>query len=113
MPTYEFLHDVEGCKHEWEDFRSITAPDPTQCPKCGGEGNIIHLISGGSGRGVVELYGQELADKLKGDAQKLKQEAAKDEKVYANLLGDDKYQALQTKMDQQKKERREGKVRRR
>ncbi len=113
MPTYEFLHDVEGCKHEWEDFRSITAPDPTSCPKCGAEGNIIHLVSGGSGKGTVELYGQELVDKLKGDAQKIKQEAAKNENVYANLLGDDKYQALQSRMDQQKRERREGKVRRR
>jgi hypothetical protein len=103
MPTYEFLHDLEGCKHEWEDFRSITAADPTHCPKCSAEGNIVHLISGGSGKGVVELYGQDLMDKIKGDAQKLKGEAAKSDKVYANLLGDDKYHALQTRLDNQKK----------
>lgn len=104
MPTYEF--QCQECKHEWEDFLSIKAPDPEECPSCKAKGKTLRLISGGSGKGTVELYGQELVDKLKGDAQKLKQEAAKDEKVYANLLGEDKYQNLQTKMDQQKRIRR-------
>lgn len=110
MPTYEFRHDLEDCKHEWEEFLSITAPNPIKCPKCEAEGNITKLISGGSGRGNVELYGQELVDKLKGDARKIQQDASQKEKVYANLLGDDKYHALQTRLDNQKKE---GKVRRR
>lgn len=110
MPTYEFRHDLENCKHEWEDFLSITAPNPTKCPKCETEGNITKLISGGSGRGIVELQGQELLDKCKTDAKQLKKDAAKNENVYANLLGDDHYQALQTRIDAQKKE---GKVKRR
>lgn len=110
MPTYEFLHDLDGCKHEWEEFLSIKAPNPTHCPKCAAEGNITKLISGGSGKGVVELYGQDLADKLKGDTQKLKEEMRKSDKVYANMLGDDKYHALQTRLDNQKKD---GKIRRR
>jgi putative FmdB family regulatory protein len=103
MPTYEFIHRIETCNHEWEEIRSITADDPTHCPKCHAEGNIIHLVSGGSGRGVVELTGQELVDKCRADAQKLKKEAARNEKVYANLLGESKYQSLQTKMDQQRR----------
>jgi hypothetical protein len=106
MPTYEFLHDLEDCQHEWEEVLSIKAPDPMCCPKCGKEGNIVRLISGGSGRGIIDLQGQELIDKCKSDAQKIKKEAAKDEKVYANLLGEERYQALQTKMDQQKRIRR-------
>jgi hypothetical protein len=110
MPTYEFLHDVEECKHEWEDFRSITAADPTHCPKCNAEGNIVHLISGGSGKGVVELYGAELIEKCKADGKKIAQEASKNEQTYANLLGADRYQALQTRLDNQKKD---GKVKRR
>ena len=57
-------------------------------------------------KGIVELEGQDLVDKIKSDAQKVKKEAAKDEKVYANLLGEERYQALQTKMDQQKRIRR-------
>ncbi len=106
MPTYEFQCQVEECKHEWEDFMSIKAPDPEECPKCHAKGKVLRLVSGGSGKGTVELYGQELVDKLKGDAQKIKQDAAKNENVYANLLVDDKYQALQTRMDRQKRERR-------
>jgi len=103
MPTYEFLHDLESCKHEWEEFLSIKAPIPTHCPKCAAEGNITRLISGGSGKGVVELYGTELVDKLKGDARKLKNEASKSEKIYANLLGEDRHEALQQRLDKQKR----------
>lgn len=110
MPTYEFRHDLENCKHEWEVFLSMSAPNPTKCPKCEVEGNITKLISGGSGRGIVELQGQELLDKCKADAKQIKQDAAKSETLYANLLGDDKMQALQVRLDNQKKD---GKVRRR
>lgn len=104
MPTYEF--QCQDCKHEWEDFLSIKAPDPEECPGCHVKGKTLRLISGGSGKGTVELYGQELVDKLKGDAQKIKKDAAQKEKVYANLLGEDKYHALQTQMDRNKRERR-------
>jgi hypothetical protein len=105
MPTYEFLHDIEGCKHEWEEFRSITASDPTHCPVCGAEGNIVHLISGGSGKGIVELTGHELTSKVKEDVRKLKSDAAQNESTYANLLGEGRYQQLQTQMDRNKRNR--------
>jgi len=102
MPTYE--HRCDTCQHEWEAEYSIKADPPKRCPKCEAE-TVTRLISGAT-KGVVELYGQELIDKLKSDAQKTKQEAAKDEKIYANLLGEDRYQSLQTKMDEQKRIRR-------
>jgi putative FmdB family regulatory protein len=109
MPTYEFkckaVVDEVECGHEWEEYLSIKAPDPDECPKCHAKGKVLHLISGGSGKGTVELYGQDLVDKIKSDAKKLKADAAKDEKVYANLLGEDRYQQLQTRMDKQKRSR--------
>lgn len=103
MPTYEF--QCEDCKHEWEVYQSMSAPNPDECPSCHVKEKTKKLISLGS-KGVVELYGQDLVDKLKGDVQQIKKDAAKDERVYANLLGDDKYQAIQTKMDDQKRIRR-------
>jgi len=102
MPTYE--HRCDTCKHEWEESYSIKADPPKQCPECKAE-TVTRLISG-TAKGVVELYGQDLIDKVKSDAQKIKAEAAKDEKVYANLLGEDKYQSLQKQMDQRRRERR-------
>ncbi len=102
MPTYE--HRCDTCAHEWEAEYSIKADPPKQCPKCQAE-TVTRLISGAT-KGVVELYGQELVDKIKADAQKEKAKAAKDEKVYANLLGEDRYQSLQKQMDQRKRERR-------
>lgn len=102
MPTYE--HRCDTCTHEWEAEYSIKVDPPKQCPKCQAE-TVTRLISGAP-KGVVELYGQELVDKIKADAQKEKAKAAKDEKVYANLLGEDRYQSLQKQMDQRKRERR-------
>jgi putative FmdB family regulatory protein len=103
MPTYLY----ECSKHgEIEEFHSIKIT-LENCPKCQEEGlepqKLKPLIAGGSGRGIVELVGQELVDKCKADAQKIKKEAAKNEQVYANLLGADKYQALQQRMDKQKR----------
>lgn len=102
MPTYE--HRCDTCKHEWEDSYSIKLDPPKECPSCKAE-TVTRLISLG-GKGVVELQGQELIDKIKSDTNQLKKDMAAKEKVYANMLGEDKYHALQTKMDQQKRERR-------
>jgi putative FmdB family regulatory protein len=99
MPTYE--HRCDTCKHEWEDTYSIKAEVPKNCPECNAE-SVVRLISLG-GKGVVELSGQELIDKIKGDANQLKKDAAKSDKVYANLLGDSKYHELQTKLDRRKR----------
>lgn len=101
MPTYEYL--AKCCNHEWEEVRSIVAPDPTHCPKCGAEGNITHLISGGSGKGRVELYGNELTEKVKADAKQLSRDMANSEKTYSNMLGESKYHELQTRIDRQKR----------
>lgn len=104
MPTYLYECPTHG---EFEDFHS-SSTKLEKCPQCTAEGKdqeVKRLIALGS-KGVVELYGQDLVDKIKGDVRKLKADAAKDEKVYANLLGEEKYQSLQTKMDQQKTIRR-------
>jgi putative FmdB family regulatory protein len=98
MPTYEF--QCQECKHEWEDFMPITAPDPSECPECH-KPDVLRLCSMG-GKGVVELTGHDLMEKLKSDALQLKKDAAKSEKVYANLLGEDKMQSLQQRIDRQK-----------
>ena len=90
MPTY--LHECQACNKEFEDFYSITADPPTICPLCNAEGKIKRLIYGGSGRGIVELSGHELKDKIKEDAGKMLHEANKNENYLANLVGEDRYQ---------------------
>lgn len=104
MPTYEFECREDSCKHEWEDFLRISDPIPEECPKCHTKGSVKRLISGGSGRGVVELTGDELVAKVKADAQKFKEEMYRDEKTYANVLGESHYQQIQTRLDQQKRD---------
>lgn len=104
MATYEHVCTSDDCKFEWEDSYSIKVDPPKVCPKCKQE-TAKRLISLG-GKGIVELTGQDLVDKVKSDAKVLKDDMKKSDKVYASMLGEDKYQTLQTRMDKQKRERR-------
>jgi hypothetical protein len=97
--TYEFLHQTPECNHEWTEELSIKAPDPEECPKCKAKGNITRLISGGNGRGLVVLEGQEYIDKVKGDAQKFAKEVYSNESTYANVIGEKNYHNIQSSMD--------------
>jgi hypothetical protein len=103
MPTYVYLCDVNN--EEFEEFHSIKIV-LDECVLCKTAGKPAHkpkrLISGGSGRGIVELTGHELVQKTKEDARKFKQEVYSSEKQYANVLGEGTYQNLQTKMDKHK-----------
>lgn len=101
MPIYEHQCQNPDCKYEWEEEYSIKEEPPKICPNCK-ECTVKRLISLG-GKGVVELTGQDLIDKCKADARQLKKDAAKSEKIYSNLLGESKYNELQTKMDQRKR----------
>lgn len=100
MPTYEHICTNVECSHQWEDSYSIKMDPPKICPKCQ-QSTVQRLISLG-GKGVVELSGQELVDKLKNDAKSIQRQARKDEKLYANLLGESKYQDLQVSLDRRK-----------
>jgi putative FmdB family regulatory protein len=101
MPTYDHICENKECNHEWEDSYSIKVDPPKNCPKCGHE-TAKRLISCMS-KGVVELTGQDYIDKIKSDTQQLKKDAAKSEKIYSNLLGEDKYQKMQTRIDHRKR----------
>jgi len=103
MPTYLYLCEKHG---EFEVEHSIKTKLEV-CPKCQEEGadpplSVTRLINCVS-TGVVELTGDELVQKLKLDTQTLKRDAAKSEKIYSNLLGEDRYQSLQTRIDKRKR----------
>ena len=102
MPTYEHQCTNTECNYEWEDMYSITKEPPKICPKCNQE-TAQRVISGGSGKGTVELTGHELASKMKEDVANLKKSMSSDAKVYANLLGEEKYHQMQTQMDRRKR----------
>ena len=90
MPTYIHECTDKECGHEWEDFYSITEDPPKVCPKCGKE-TAKRLISGGSGRGIVELTGRDLTDKIRADARNIVKESYTNENVIANFVGEEKY----------------------
>lgn len=89
----EYLHSCQNpdCNHEWEDSYSIKADPPTTCPKCNQQ-TAKRLISGGSGKGIVEKSFEEFKANLANDVKDIKKRAATDEKYLANLVGESKYQ---------------------
>jgi putative FmdB family regulatory protein len=102
MPTYEYLCD--SCETEWEDICSWKDPVPDVCPECGEAGSVRKLISLPS-LGIVELTGHELKAKLRSDGQKMMREAATNENLCANLVGESKYAANVSIDEKIKKER--------
>jgi hypothetical protein len=104
MPTYIYLCKISN--QEFEEFHSIKTK-LEDCPICKEKGLQAHapdrLISGGSGRGIVELSGQDIVNKAKEDAQKMKKELYSSEQKYANVIGQDKYHEIQTRMDRRGK----------
>lgn len=101
MAIYEHVCENPECGYEWEDMYSIKQDPPKICPKCNQETakRVISL----TGRGVVELTGEELKAKAKADAKQFKKDVHATEKAYSNFLGEDKYQALQKQIDNSKK----------
>jgi len=91
MPTYEHICTDELCNNKWEESYSIKSNPPTNCPKCGKE--TVKRVIALTAHPVVLLTGQDLKDKIKADAQKLKKELATSENKLANFIGDDKYHA--------------------
>lgn len=87
MPLYDYK--CKKCEHVFESLHKIADPGPSECPECG-HNQVSKLIS--AVHGSVELTGHDLKAKINEDARKLKQQADKDPKVLANLVGEDKYQ---------------------
>jgi putative FmdB family regulatory protein len=92
MPTYNL--QCQTCNHEWEDFFSIVSEIPQHCPNCNQDGNVKRLISGGSGRGIVEANASELLAKNTEHINEMKKRAAKDENYRANLVGENKWNKI-------------------
>jgi putative FmdB family regulatory protein len=101
MPIFEYSCPEHGIFEEIHSYKIVLTHCPT-CQENGKEQEIVKLMSLGA-RGVVELYGDDLVAKVKSDAQQLKKDAARDEKLYSNLIGENHYQKLQTNIDKNKR----------
>lgn len=101
MPTYLYECSEHG---EFEEYHSVNIK-LEKCPHCEKDGKdteVKRLICGTT-RGVVELTGQDLVDSIKADVKRIKKEANADANKYANLIGEQRYNDIQTRMDRQKK----------
>lgn len=92
MPNYEYLCEISG--EEFEEFHSIKIV-LEDCPLCKEAGREPHapkrLISGGSGKGIVEQSFQDLKNNFAGDVAKFKRELYSSESKLANVVGESKF----------------------
>lgn len=61
MPTYDYK--CIQCRHEFEQFQSMSADPIKKCPECGGK--VRRLVGGGSGL-IFKGSGFYLTDYVKG-----------------------------------------------
>jgi len=101
MPVYEYLCPEHG-EFEVEHSIKIKLEFCPQCQEQGKQQEIKRLISLG-GKGVVELSGNDLIAKVKADAKQLQRDASKNENLYSNLLGETRYNDIQSKIDRKKR----------
>lgn len=90
MAIYE--HYCFECEGIFEEIYSWRDEPPTTCSLCGAEGKVKRIPSLPA-RGQVILTGQELKAKTFEDAGKLRAQMQTDEKLRANLIGEDTFHA--------------------
>lgn len=102
MPTY--LYTCLKTNQEFEEYHSITTK-LEDCPICKEKGLEPHIpkrLICGSSKGVVVLTGHELTAKNKENVINLKKEIYNNEKLYANVVGETKYNQMQKNIDKYK-----------
>ena len=102
MPTY--THKCKNCGHRWDEFYSMNDDPPTLCPSCGKDGDVMRVITGGSGPGIMSLKGGDLRSKIMSDAAEMRKRAVTDEKFRANLYGEEAYHRHALSKDSLEKE---------
>jgi hypothetical protein len=94
MPTYLYECKHTDCVGEFEEFHSIVTK-LEECPHCATAGRgiqpINRLISGGSGRGIVEQTIAEIKAGMADSVAAIHRRAARDENFAANIIGESKY----------------------
>lgn len=103
MPTYLYECPVHG---EFEEEHSVKIK-LEKCTKCKSDKlkpiqKIKRLLYPSAGK--VTLSGQELIQKTKEDGKKLGEKALKDERLAANMMGEERYNKRQLELDSFKKE---------
>jgi putative FmdB family regulatory protein len=91
MPNYD--HACYECEYEWEDTYSIKMDPPTVCPKCSGKARRVILQVPA---GTVKLEGAELKQHITDERKKIRHQLKSDEKLKANLMGEEKFHNTET-----------------
>lgn len=106
MPTYEYECHNKDCVGEFEELHSSRDDAKLKyCPICAKEGRgeqnpVDRLISGGSGKGIMNLTNKEFAATLGTERAKAHATARKSEAFAENFIGS-KYRGTMDKLNKE------------
>lgn len=103
MPSYLYFCEVNNEEFETEHSIKVVANECEVCKNKGLENHIPKRLIYGSTLGKMEYTGNELVEKTKEETAKFKKEVYSNPKQYANIIGEEKYHQIQTKMDRRGK----------
>lgn len=87
MPFYDFQCQKDS-EHIFEELVNRDEPNPP-CIECGSETSKMPSLVA---KGVVELSPSEISSKIAQERKSLNRELLSDEKKYANVMGESKYE---------------------
>lgn len=92
MPSYEYKCVVVNEEFEAEHSIKVVLEDCPLCKEAGREPHAPYrLISGGSGRGIVEQTVAELKANMPNEVRKIQRDLMSSEKKIANFVGEQKF----------------------
>lgn len=94
MPYYD--HECERCGYLWEEFYSMNADPPTECPKCKGPAKRVILKCPMT---KVALGRNELKQHIKEEEGKIRKQMKTDENLRANIMGETAYENTQNNIN--------------
>lgn len=92
MPVFDFEC---SCGYVFEEYLTTTELPPSVCPKCKKVGEITKLFPTNI-QVRIALSGHEFRQKLADDEKQIRRELQTNEKLRANICGEDKYHQIST-----------------
>lgn len=103
MPEYLYLCETNNQEFETEHSIKVELEECQVCKEKGLPNHKPKRLIAGRTAARVELSGREYTDKIKSDAAAYKKHVYSNETAYSNLIGESKYQSIQSDMDKRRR----------
>jgi hypothetical protein len=103
MPQYTYICEINNEEFETEHSIKIVLEECPICKEKGLEAHAPKRLISCITKGVVQYTGHEFDQKHKEDLNKMRKEIYGNEKLYANVIGENNYNNTQSQIDRRGK----------